>query len=48
LWSILCFVLLLCFTCINNWSSHFIVIWFDYVFTKFANLNSSQFHGLKL
>jgi hypothetical protein len=46
--STLCFVLLLCFTCINNWSSHLIVIWFDFVFTKFANLNSSQFHGLKL
>ncbi len=46
--STLCFVLFLCFTCINNSSSHLIVMWFDYVFTKFANLNSSQFHGLKL
>jgi hypothetical protein len=46
--STLCFVLLLCFTCINNWSSHLIVMWFDYVLTKFANLNSSQFHGFKL
>ncbi len=45
--STLCFVFFFCFTCINNWSNHLIVMWF-YVLTKFANLNFSQFHGLKL